>query len=43
MHDRQFSRAGIAKQMRNALIFEEREEGRTASDAVQRTHGLSLL
>src|SRR5260370_13080516 len=34
VHDRQFGGAGIAEQMRAALIFEKRKERRAAGDAV---------
>ena len=34
MHDRQLGGAGIAEQVRDALVFEEREEGGAAGDAI---------
>ncbi len=34
MHDRQFGGAGIAEQMRDALVLEQREERRAAGDAI---------
>src|SRR4051794_18024690 len=34
MHDRQFGGAGIAEQMRDALVLQQCEEGRSPGDAV---------
>jgi hypothetical protein len=34
MHDRQFSRAGIAEQVRDAFVLEQREKSRTPGDAI---------
>src|SRR6266404_695555 len=34
VHDRQFGGAGIAEQMRDALVLQQREEGRTPGNAI---------
>src|SRR6195256_7084884 len=36
MHDRQLGCSRVAEQMRDALVLEQREEGRTPGDAVHR-------
>src|SRR5205823_4059662 len=34
VHDRQFGGAGIAEQMRDALVLQQREKGRAPGDAI---------
>src|ERR1700721_2169571 len=43
MHDRQFGGAGIAEQMRNALVLEQGQERRTSSDTIFHVSSRSRL